>query len=119
MKIKDKDWWAANPIKTLTSAITTHLYYDPSATLGNLNFWPICTVANPIRLELWNSIAQALDTITPLAMPQGYWEATVTSLAIALAPSLSVGGFARVARGQSDRDGINRRQQLLASENSD
>jgi hypothetical protein len=87
IKIKDKDWWAANPVKTLLSSITTHLYYDPASPLGNLNFWPICTIANPVRLELWNSIAQAVALGTALSLPQGYWEALVTDLAVKLAPS--------------------------------
>jgi hypothetical protein len=87
IKIKDHDWWNANPTKTLQSAITTHLYYDPASPLGNLNFWPICTVANPVRLELWNSIAQAINLQTVLSLPQGFWEALVTDLAVKLAPS--------------------------------
>jgi hypothetical protein len=87
IKIKDHGWWAANPVKTLLSAITTHLYYDPASPLGNLNFWPICTVANPVRLELWNSIQQAINLQTVLSLPQGYWEALVTDLAVKLAPS--------------------------------
>jgi hypothetical protein len=52
-----------------------------------LNFWPICTIANPVRLELWNSIAQAINLQTILSLPQGYWEALVTDLAVKLAPS--------------------------------
>jgi hypothetical protein len=85
--MKDADWWASNPVKTLQSAITTHLYYDPSSPLGTLNFWPICTVANPVRLEIWNSIQQAISLQTALSMPQGYWEALVLSLAVKICPS--------------------------------
>lgn len=81
IRIMDADWWQRNPTKSLQSSITTHLYYDPAPTLGNLNFWPICNVANPVRLEFWNSIAQPISSTSSLALPQGYWDATVLSLA--------------------------------------
>ena len=84
--IKDADWWNANPVKSLQSSIVTHLYYDPSVPLGTLNFWPICNVANPVRLEMWNSIAQPISSQSKLALPPGYWDATVLSLARKLCP---------------------------------
>jgi hypothetical protein len=91
IKMKDADWWAANPVKSLLSSITTHLYYDPASPLGNLNFWPICTVANPVRLEMWNSLAQALSLNSVLGFPQGYWDAIVYDLAVRLCPSFEKG----------------------------
>jgi hypothetical protein len=87
IQIKTKDWWAALPTKTLLSSIVTHLYYEPTNPLGTLNFWPVCTVANPVRIEIWNSISQAVSLKTQLALPQGYWEAAVMDLAVKLCPS--------------------------------
>lgn len=84
--IRDDDWWASNPVKSLQSSIVTDLYYDEAPTLGNLNFWPICTLGNPVRLELWNSLAQPISAQSSLALPQGYWDATVLSLARKLCP---------------------------------
>lgn len=86
IRIMDDDWWQRNPTKSLPSSIVTHLYYDPAPTLGNLNFWPICNVANPVRLEFWNSLAQPISAQSSLALPQGYWDATVLSLARKLSP---------------------------------
>jgi hypothetical protein len=86
IRIMDDDWWQRNPTKSLQSNIVTHLYYDPAPTLGNLNFWPICTVNNPVRLEFWNSLAQPISAQSALALPQGYWDATVLSLARKLSP---------------------------------
>ncbi len=86
IRIKDADWWNANPTKSLQSSIVTHLYYDPSTPLGTLNFWPICNVANPVRLEMWNSLAQPISPNSQLALPPGYWDATVLSLARKLCP---------------------------------
>lgn len=84
---RDKDWWAASPLKSLTSSIITDLYYDPAQPNGNLNFFPICNTAGTVRLEMWNSLTQALTLQTPIGMVQGYWEALVTTLAVYLCPS--------------------------------
>ena len=81
IRIRDADWWAHNPTKSLQSPIVTDVYYDPTAPLGTLNFWPVCTIANPVRLEYWNSIAQPVNANSPLSLPPGYWEAAVLSLA--------------------------------------
>ena len=86
IRVKDEQWWAANPVKSLQTSIVTHLYYDPSSPLGTLNFWPICNIANPVRLELWNSIAQPISSTVGLSLPPGYWDATVLSLARKLCP---------------------------------
>jgi len=87
INIRDDDWWAANPLKTLTSAISTDVYYSPDSPLGNLYFYPICSSANPVRLETWNSLAQAVSLQTKLGFVQGYWDAIVTDLAVRLCPS--------------------------------
>lgn len=86
IRIMDADWWQRNPTKSLQSSITTHLYYDPATPLGNINFWPICNVSNPVRLEVWNSLAQPINAQSSLALAPGYWDAAVLSLAIKLCP---------------------------------
>jgi hypothetical protein len=87
IRIRDEAWWAANPLKSLTSSIITDLYYDPAPQLGNLNLYPICNVANPVRLEYWNSLPQAVNLQTVLGFVQGYWDAIVLDLAVRLCPS--------------------------------
>lgn len=86
IRIMDADWWQRNPTKSLQSSIVTHLYYDPATPLGNLNFWPICTLANPVRLEVWNSLAQPISSQSKLSLPPGYWDAAVLSLAKKMCP---------------------------------
>lgn len=83
---RDKDWWAANPLKSLTSSIITDLYYEPASPNGNLNFYPICNTNGQVRLEQWSSLQQALALQTPLGLVQGYWEALVSTLALSLCP---------------------------------
>lgn len=87
IQIRDKDWWNANPLKAMTSTVITDLYYDPGVPNGNLNFWPICNTNGVVRLEQWNSLAQALTLETAIGLAQGYWDALVTTLALALCPS--------------------------------
>jgi hypothetical protein len=87
IQMRDKDWWAANPLKSLSSSIITDLYYEPASPNGNLNFFPICNTNGVVRLEQWSSLAQALTLQTGLGLVQGYWEALVTTLALALCPS--------------------------------
>lgn len=84
---RDEAWWARNPLKSLTSAIVTDLYYDPASPLGNLNFYPICNVANPVRLEIWDSLTQPVSLATKLGFVQGYWDWIVCDLAVKLCPS--------------------------------
>lgn len=86
IRIVDADWWNAQPLKSLQNSNVTHLYYDPASPLGNLNFWPVCNIANPVRLEMWNSIAQPISSTVGLSLPPGYWDATVLSLARKLCP---------------------------------
>lgn len=85
--IRDKDWWAGNPVKSQQSSIITDLFYDPAQPNGNLNFWPVCNAAGKVRLELWNSLKQALVLTTAIGLVQGYWEALVLTLALSLCPS--------------------------------
>ena len=87
LNMRDADWWAANPLKSMVSSIVTDLYYEPASPLGNCNFFPICNVANPVRLETWNSLAQAINLQSKLGFVQGYWDAIVLDLHVRLAAS--------------------------------
>lgn len=87
IQMRDKDWWAANPIKGLLSAIVTDCYYEPSSPNGALNFFPICNTNGVVRLEMWSGLPQALTLQTKLGLVQGYWEALVTTLALSMCPS--------------------------------
>lgn len=85
--IRDDDWWRQNTVKDQTSTIATHLYYSPDIPRGSAYFWPKVSVAGDVRLETWVNLTQAINLATNLAMPQGYWDAVVTELAIQLCPS--------------------------------
>lgn len=87
LHIRDSDWWAAMPTKNLQSSICTDLYYNPNVPLGECNFWPICNIANPVRLEWWTAINMPLALTTTLSLATGYWDAITLALAVELASS--------------------------------
>lgn len=87
LNIQDADWWANQRIKNLTSTLSTNVYYEADNPLGQLFFWPISSVSYTVRLQVWTALSQAIDPVTPLAMPQGYWDALVYTLAVKSAPS--------------------------------
>ena len=87
IQMRDKNWWAANPLKAMTSSIITDCYYEPAGPNGQLNFFPICNTNGVVRLEQWSGLQQALTLQIALGLVQGYWEALVTTLALALCPS--------------------------------
>jgi hypothetical protein len=94
----DDAWWAYQvQIKNLISTLPTGVYYSPDTPLGQLFFWPIPTVTNLVRLETWVGLAQAVNQGTRIAMPQGYWDALVLSLAKTLAPSFGAAALAIVS----------------------
>jgi hypothetical protein len=83
----DDSWWRQVALKSLISSIVTDLYYDSASPLGQLNFYPICNIANPVRLETWNSMGQAVTPQSKLNFPQSYWDWIVTDLAVKLCSS--------------------------------
>lgn len=88
ISIRDDDWWLSNPVKDQTSTLCTDLYYSADSPLGNCYFWPKVNTVNDVRLETWTSIQQAVSLSSPpITMPQGYWDALVTELAMQLCPS--------------------------------
>jgi hypothetical protein len=87
INLRDDDWYREVPLKSLTSVISTDLYYSPDQPLGNCYFYPICTLANPVRLELWGQLAQPIDLNTKLGFVQGYWDTIIHDLAFRLAPT--------------------------------
>jgi hypothetical protein len=85
--IVTKERWASERMKALTSTFPVYVYYSPDVPNGTLHFWPVPTVAYPVRLEMFTNLPQAINPVTPLVLPPAYWEYLVTTLAITLCPS--------------------------------
>lgn len=87
--IRDKDWWAAQTIKNLTSTLPTDLYYSPDWPNGSLYFWPIPTAVNNVRLETRGVLTEITNYDQLISLPPGYWDMVVYELAISIGPSFN------------------------------
>lgn len=111
IRIRDRQWWAAQQTKQIQTDVPTDLYYNPATPDGELNFWPVCNIFRQIRLETWQTVSQYTSIQDPIGgpdgpgtLPQGYRNALMLSLAEMLIPgsnrSMPEGlpGFALQAR---------------------
>jgi hypothetical protein len=78
--LRDDDWWAKNLVQTLTSGLPTDLYYNTSFSNGQLNLWPISTVAHGLQLETLFILVQVTQGQT-VNLPPGYNDALTLTLA--------------------------------------
>jgi hypothetical protein len=97
INIRDRQWWAAQQVKGITTNVPTDLFYDPTSPDGSLYFWPVSNVATPVLLELWQTVSQ-FDSITddiggpdgPGVWPPGYQSAITLTLAELLCPGSKI-----------------------------
>lgn len=84
---RDKDWWAAQRVKNLTSAIPTDYYYEPDWPNGNIWFWPVPNAANNVLVQQRTVLGQITAYGQSFSMPPAYWNLIIYELAISLCPS--------------------------------
>ena len=89
ISVEDDDWWAANTIPSLTSAVVTNVYYSPEWPNGKLYFWPVCTGSNVVRLELWGLLGTFPSLNTTFSYPPGYWDTVINNLAVEIGPAFN------------------------------
>lgn len=91
IEVIDKTIWDRIGDKTETAEIVEYLYYDPAMSSGNLNFWPIPSVANAVKITVWAPLSEfsaASDTVT---LPPGYEDALAYNLAVRISPEYGEG----------------------------
>jgi hypothetical protein len=71
INIRDRQWWAAQQVKNITTNVPTDLYYDPTNPDGTLNFWPVMNVTGQIRLQIWQTVSQFASIEDPIGGPGG------------------------------------------------
>lgn len=84
---RDKDWWANQRVKNLTSVIPTDYYYEPDWPLGSIYFWPVANANNNVLLQMRTVIVEPTAYNASFTMPPGYWNMVCYDLAVELAPS--------------------------------
>lgn len=77
--------WQAIPIKLISSTLPIKCYDDGAFPLRNLNFWPIPTIVDNVRIYSWAPLT-TFDLTTDITFPPGYLKAIRYALAVDLAP---------------------------------
>jgi hypothetical protein len=87
---RDKDWWANQRVKTLTSAIPTDYYYEQDWPNGTVYLWPVPNAQNNCLVQQRTILAEITFYEQEFSLPPGYWDAVVYCLAVACGPSYGV-----------------------------
>lgn len=78
--VRDKDWWAAQQVKSLSTSIPTDVHYEPTWPNGKLFFWPVPTTAYSVELTT-KLLLSALTIDDSFDLPFGYRTAITLTLA--------------------------------------
>jgi len=113
--IRDKDWWAAQPVKGLSTSVPTDLYYSPDVPNGSLYFWPVPDTAYQVRLEYWTLLARFANAVTAYDFPPGYEEALTMTLGERLGGPLSASLAEQARHARSLIQGNNSKSPRVAS----
>jgi len=84
---RDKDWWAAQRVKNITSSVPTDFYYEPDWPNGSIYFWPVPNAVNNVLIQQRTVIGEITTPAQTFSMPPGYWDAIIYTLSIAISPS--------------------------------
>lgn len=85
----DPQWWMSVQTPSVSSSLSSDLYYNPGWPLGEIYLW--CLQSYPYTLEiLVRQVLAELVYATNIEMPQGYWDALILTLAEDCAAPLQV-----------------------------
>jgi len=110
-ELTDQDWWNT-PVKNVQSAYPTQYWLTGNMPLNEMYLWPIPTNASSeLVLYSWGKTEAFVSLNDDVILPNGYEEALVTNLAVALSNSYGIQpGPALIARAiasKSDIESIN------------
>lgn len=77
-------WQNEVPVKVVNGSFPQGCYDDGGFPLRTLNFWPIPTQANSVRIYAWQAIGAPTSLNSTLSYPMGYAEALRYNLAVRL-----------------------------------
>ncbi|HSV92932.1 MAG TPA: hypothetical protein VLH81_07640 [Desulfobacterales bacterium] len=89
--LRNEAWWLRVPVRGMTSEFVTDVFYEPTWPNGELNFWPVPTVAYQVEL-LTRSVLASMSLTTAFSMPPGYQDAITLTLEEMLIPAFKVAG---------------------------
>lgn len=94
--------WSQIPVKNISAALPTKLWYDNAFPYGNLNYWPIPNVLVNFVLYTWTALIQFPDLVTDITFPPGYQSLFRYNLAARLAIEFNRGIPAEVQQFADD-----------------
>ncbi len=77
--------WQSIPQKQVLSPIPLQLWYNPTIPFGTIDLWPIPSIANDLKLYLWQTMGGYVSTGDAIFLPPGYVRALQYNLAVELA----------------------------------
>ncbi len=107
LTIATRDQYGAEDLKTLAGSWPSAVYYEPSAPIGTLYFWPLAGSSVDVFLAVRSQLSKFADLTTDYTLPDGYEAAIVPSLAERLARP-----FERVASPDLKLEAANARRAL-------
>jgi hypothetical protein len=71
INIRDKDWWALNQVKSISTNVPTDVYPDYTWPDASLYFWPVINAAYGCRVQIWTVVSQFDSIQDPIGGPGG------------------------------------------------
>lgn len=71
LNIRDRQWWAAQQVKSISTNVPTDLFPDYTNPDATLYFWPVMNVTGQIRLQIWQTVSQFASIQDPIGGPGG------------------------------------------------
>jgi hypothetical protein len=71
INIRDKDWWALNQVKNISTNVPTDVYPDYTWPDASLYFWPVMNAGDQVRLQLWTVLSSFVSITDPIGGPGG------------------------------------------------
>lgn len=71
INIRDKDWWALNAVKSISTNVPTDVYPDYTYPDASLYFWPVINAGSQCRIQIWCNIPQFASITDPIGGPGG------------------------------------------------
>jgi hypothetical protein len=91
INIRDKDWWALNQVKSISTNVPTDVYPDYTFPDASLYFWPVINAAYQCKIQIWTIVSQFVSITDPIGGPNGQSQMPPglrTALKLTLAESL-------------------------------
>lgn len=82
--------WQRVKSKALSTSVVSKVFYNPKFPLGELNAYPVPSVAGTLLIYVQDRLVQLTDLSTEFALPDGFLQAIRFNLGVKLQPELGL-----------------------------